>query len=992
MIEEPADYQPLHMRINETPIVADDDGRSACILAELVAASTAVETQPCVGSPSLAKLVDEPSVSTLLLATIQASPYLSGLMTRDPERLSRLLNVVPEVYVTELTSKMASDAAHLTKKSDVMQILRRYKTEVALLTALADLGGVWPVMQVTRILSEAADASLETAIAFLMREAIATGRWTDDPEDIASVVARSGYFVLAMGKHGAFELNYSSDIDLIVFYDRDRAALHLASGQEEQAFFVHITRELVALMQERTADGYVFRTDLRLRPDPGATPIALPTVAALGYYESSGQNWERAAMIKARCAAGDMEAGAAFLDEISPFIWRRHLDFATISDIHAMKRQIHAFRGFEKIAVAGHNIKLGRGGIREVEFFVQTQQLIAGGRQPQLRGRETLKTLAGLVENGWVSADVRDDLDTAYRYLRRLEHRLQMITDEQTHTLPSEPQALARLSRFCGVADADDFAAELLVHLGHVQKHYAALFEGTPELSARRKNMVFAGTDDDPATIETLQDLGFVRPVDAVALIKSWHTGRYPAMRSARAREKLTIVQPLLVEALAESADPDRALVSFDRFLSELPAGIQLFSLLNQHPGLLRLIADIMGAAPRLASILSRRRRLLDAVIDPRTFGPEALVNDLDEVVANEIGRASDFQDVLDRARVVGSEQAFLIGVRVLSGAINAHQAGAAYTRLAERMIDALLHEAQKDLATRHGVLANGEAVVIAMGKLGSMEMTAASDLDLIVVYEFPDGTLETDGEKPLDPVTYYTRLTQRLINMLSAPTVEGALYEVDLRLRPSGQQGPVATRLKAFVDYQADKAWTWEQMALTRARIISGPEHLKRDVETAIFAALTQPRDRKVLAADVREMRKKIEKGKGTNDIWDLKLVRGGLVDLEFIAQFLQLAHAAEHPEVLDTNTVAVFGKLKAAGLLPVDDADRLINVTLTLHNLGQILRLCLTGQLDPKTCPKGLLDLLARAGDAPDFAVLESHLKQSLTWSHQAFDRLVQ
>ncbi|MGH1418234.1 MAG: bifunctional [glutamine synthetase] adenylyltransferase/[glutamine synthetase]-adenylyl-L-tyrosine phosphorylase [Hyphomicrobiaceae bacterium] len=987
MSEKSIDNRALYELFQDAPIAIDDDARAEDVLGELLLDTNS----PSGASEDLADLVSKPRVKALLLGTIQASPYLTGLMRRDSERLVRILKSPPQSYFDTLTEKLFNDVSTCGDKPAAMAKLRAYKNEVALLTALADLSDAWPVMNVTRILAQTADAALQASLGFLFAQAVKSGTWAADVDDVADAIAQSGFFVLAMGKHGAFELNYSSDIDLIVFYDRDRAKQRLCEGQEDQGFFVRLTQNLVALMQERTADGYVFRTDLRLRPDPGATPVALPTVAALGYYETTGQNWERAAMIKARCAAGDMEAGATFLDDVKPFIWRRHLDFAAISDIHAMKRQIHAFRGFEKIAVAGHNIKLGRGGIREIEFFVQTQQLIAGGRQPDLRGQETLKTLETLVEKGWITPEVCRDLDEAYRYLRRLEHRVQMIADEQTHTLPSQPEALERLARFSGVPDVDKFASELLVHLGHVQTHYAALFEDTVEQSSSSANMVFAGSDEDPETVETLAGLGFSRPKDVISIIKGWHTGRYPATRSEQAREKLTVVQPLLVEALAETADPDRALITFDRFLSELPAGIQLFSLLNQHPGLLRLISDIMGTAPRLASILARRRRLLDAVIDPRTFGPEALSEDLDNVVASEISRAEDFQDVLDRARIVGSEQAFLIGVRVLSGNINAKQAGAAYARLAERMIDALLLEAKKDLGERHGQLPGGETVVLAMGKLGGVEMTASSDLDLIMVYEYPDGVLETDGQRSLDPVTYYTRLTQRLINMLSAPTVEGALYEVDLRLRPSGHQGPVATRLKGFVDYQANKAWTWEHMALTRARVVAGPEELKRAVEDAIYAALTQKRDRAKLVADVLEMRERIQKEKGSDDIWDLKTVRGGLIDLEFIAQFLQMAHAADHPEILSPNTITVFENLKASGILDDHDADFLIQAAMKISDLTQILKLCLSGPLNPTTCPKGLLDLLAAAGDAPDFSILESDLKQILTKVHEAFERLI-
>ena len=566
-----------------------------------------------------------------------------------------------------------------------MRALRVFKTEVALLTALADLGGVWPAMTVTAALTECADAALTGAVGFLFREAAARGQWWAQGD---GRVSPAGYIVLAMGKFGAGELNYSSDVDLIVFYDPDR--ITLAPGQEPAKFFVRLTRDLVQLLEERTGDGYVFRTDLRLRPDPGATQLALSTDAALIYYESFGQNWERAALIKARPCAGDLDAGRQLLDELAPFIWRKYLDFAAIADIHAMKRQIHAYRGFGTIAVAGHNIKLGRGGIREIEFFVQTQQLIAGGRQPDLRVPQTLEALRRLAARGWIKSEVARDLSEAYVFLRRIEHRLQMVADEQTHEIPDDPARLASFALFCGYANVETFARELTRRLETVQRHYAALFEDSPELTAGGVNMVFAGEQDDPATVAALKELGYARPEQVLEIVRGWHHGRYAAVRSARARERLTEVQPLLIAALADTTDPDRALASFDRFMAELPTGVQLFSLLRANPSLLRLLANIMGTAPRLAHILSRRRRLLDAVLDPRVLGDLPTAEELDKIIAGEIGSGNDMQYVLDRARVIGSEQQFLLGVRVLSGAIKANQAGGAYALLAERLIDHL--------------------------------------------------------------------------------------------------------------------------------------------------------------------------------------------------------------------------------------------------------------------------------------------------------------
>ncbi|MGE3229728.1 MAG: bifunctional [glutamine synthetase] adenylyltransferase/[glutamine synthetase]-adenylyl-L-tyrosine phosphorylase, partial [Hyphomicrobium sp.] len=762
----------------------------------------------------LVSLAEREPLRALLAGIVAGSPFLRAEITRNPRRLHDVLRAVPETRFAGLTAGLASSLDAASSLPEAMTALRTMKSEAALIIALCDLAGIWSVDEVTRTLSATADAALTGAVRFLFRQAVAKGDWLAAPGDEAPELS-SGYFVLGVGKYGAFELNYSSDIDLIVFYELERA--RLKPGLEAPTFFVRLTRDLVRLIDERTAAGYVFRTDLRLRPDAGATQIALSTDAVALYYESFGQNWERAALIKARAVAGDIETGDAFLAELAPFIWRRSLDFAAIADIHAMKRQIHAFRGFGGIGVAGQNIKLGPGGIREIEFFVQTQQLIAGGRERNLRARRTLEALASLVAYGWIEKGIADALTASYLYLRCIEHRLQMVADEQTQELPREEADLERFARFAGYASLAEFRAAILDVLERVHGYYARLFENAPELSAEGQNLVFAGETDDPGTVTALTRMGYARPSDVLAAIRGWHHGRYPAIRSPRARELLTEVQPLLAKAFADTADPDRAVATFDRFLAELPGGVQLFSLLKANPALMRLLADIMGTAPRLARILSRRRRLLDAVIDPRTFAALPSAGDIGEAVRTALAGSTDSQDVLDRARVVGSEQAFLIGVKVLSGAIDAGEAGEAYAYLAESLIGALAGDVERELVRAHGRISGGGAVVVAMGKLGGREMTASSDIDLIVVYDFNATAVQSDGPKPLAPSQYYARYTQRLISHLSAPTAEGSLYEVDMRLRPSGQKGPVAAQLSTFREYQSKEAWTWEHMALTR-------------------------------------------------------------------------------------------------------------------------------------------------------------------------------
>ncbi len=940
--------------------------------------------QRCSTEPELAPLavlLAASHVRGLLAGIFGASPYLTSLIERNPSALLAALEQSPEQRFATLARHLAQQVAAADTTAQAMRALRVFKNDIALLVALCDLAGVWAVMVVTQRLSEAADAAVDAAVRYLFRLARKTGDWLSQEP--------SGYIVLAMGKYGAFELNYSSDIDLIVFYDLGR--IRLRAGLEVQPFFVRLTRDLVRMLTERTGEGYVFRTDLRLRPDPGATPLALSTEAALNYYESFGQNWERAALIKARPAAGDLAAGAALLEELAPYIWRKYLDFAAIADIHAMKRQIHAFRGFGTIAVAGHNIKVGRGGIREIEFFAQTQQLIAGGRQPDLRVSDTLTALARLKERGWITAAAQAELAEAYLFLRTVEHRLQMIADEQTQTLPDDPDKLNAVARLCGFAHSDAFAARLTSALERVQAHYVRLFEHSPDLSRGGANMVFAGEADDPATVAALTQMGFTRASEIIAIVRGWHHGRYPAVRSARARELLTEVQPVLVEALAKTANPDLALIGFDRFLSEVPSGVQLFSLLKQKPALLELIAAIMGTAPRLARILGKQRRVLDAVLDPGFFGSLAGRDQLEAMLTAELDDLPDLEGALDAARLLASEQQFLIGVRVLTGTITAAQAGGAYALLAECLIAAMQARVEREMVRAHGHVPGGAAAVIAMGKLGGREMTAASDLDLILVYDFDAAAVLSSGVKPLAPIHYYTRFTQRLISAFTAPTAEGILYPVDMRLRPSGQKGPVATQLSGFVHYQASEAWTWEHMALTRARVVSGPPALRAAVAAAIRDVLLKPRDPAKTAADVRAMRARIAKEKGTRDPWELKQVRGGLVDLEFIAQYLQLVHAPAHPPILSQNTVEALERMAQAGVLDPGARDVLLPAARLLNNLTQVLRLCLDDPFDPGKAPHGLRSLLARAGNAPSFAQLEAELIAREAEVAALFDRLI-
>ena len=929
-------------------------------------------------------------VLALLTGIFGASPYLSRLINTNPAELLRCLNAEPLDYLRASAMALNAAIAECRRHDEAMKLLREAKRRLALVTALADLGGVWDVAQVTAALSEGADVLLAAAIRFLLKEAARQGKLIPAGPDAPET--GSGYIVLGMGKYGARELNYSSDIDIIVFYDPEKT--RLAAGQEPSTFFVRLTRDLVKLMAERTPDGYVFRTDLRLRPDPGSTQIALSVNGGLRYYEMAGQNWERAAYIKARAVAGDIAAGEDFLRQLAPYIWRKYLDYAAIADIHAMKRQIHAHKGHARIAVEGHNLKLGRGGIREIEFFVQTQQLIAGGRQPDLRVATTLEALERLAARAWITRQTAGDMAETYRFLRGLEHRLQMLDDEQTHSLPSKPEKFEQIAHFCGYADGLALSGAVRQRLEIVQLHYAALFEGVPALSRSGApgSLVFTGDSDDPATVQTLREMGFANPSAAIGAVRGWHFGRYPAMRAARARERLTEFQPKLLEALARTAQPDLALATFDRFLAELPVGLQLFAMLRNNPGLLDMLAGIMGTAPRLARLVGRRPRLLDAILDPGFHGELPAPEELRRIIRERLDGCRSHEDCLDTARMVGQEQSLLTGIGVLTGSVGAEEAGRAYAALADELIAGLQAQVERRMERQHGGIAGGEMAVIGMGKLGGREMTANSDLDLIAIYRYAQDRDASTGLKPLAPAQYYARATQRLISALSAPTAEGGLYDVDMRLRPSGKSGPVATSLPAFIAYQNAEAWTWEHMALTRARVLSGPDGLRQAIEATIREVLRRPRDRVKTAEAVRDMRGRIDQEKGSKNVWDLKYARGGLVDIEFIAQYLQIVHAHECPDILDQSTIGALEKLRAAGFIAPADADALLPAARLYGGLTQIMRLCQDGRFDPVKAPEGLKAILSRAAETPDFARIEPLLREVQQAVAERFDNLVE
>ncbi len=1117
-----------------------------------------------------ARLVARAAPRAMLACLGGNSAYLAGLALREPACVRRLVRLGPEAVRLQAMAALAATSP-TAERAVVAAALRAARRHVALATALADLGGAWTLEQVTGALSDLADATLRLAVSHLLHAARADGlrlpRLARLPRDAAGdaqageaqagpggaaarglrrrdLGAGSGFVVLGMGKLGARELNYSSDVDLVLLYDPAAHPYHDAAGRADSsqppvargrvrgragdreagidlgAVFSRLARGLVSLMEAREDGGIVFRVDLRLRPDPGASPPAVSLPGALAYYEGVGQNWERAAMIKARPVAGDLALGAAFLDAIRPFVWRRHLDFAAIADIAGLKRRIDRHKrpdapdllaapgpaGDDVALLLGHDLKLGQGGIREVEFLAQTLQLVWGGRNPGLREPRTVAALHLLAAAGHVAPAVAADLDAAYRVLRGAEHRLQMVADRQTHSLPATRPGFEAFATFMGFGDGAAMARALLARLRAVHSAFDALTAppatrvpavqhppaaGVDEAEATRPSRAESGAGWEsgatagesawtaapevaaaldigdgaetvaPATLSALAGLGFAQPEAAVEILRGWRAGRPRALRSERARALIARLTPALLDALHASlaragararpvrdaagagcgpgaagagtgavagsggarpgAEPsagveaaraagaggpsmDRLLARFDALLCALPAGVQLLSLFERNPALLGRVATVLGAAPSLADHLQAVPSAIEGLLRP---------DDVDPDPARSLALQLRDADTLDAA--LGVAQRFLRGEEFrlacgqLEGRLGPDLVGLARSRLADAVLDALLPLVLGEHRRRYGSVEGGGMAVVALGKAGGREMMAGSDLDLMLVYDHAASVADSDGPdgggapasaRRIPVSQYYIRAAHALVAALTSPGREGPLYAVDMRLRPSGNKGPVAVSLAGFRRYHAADAWTWERMALTRARVVAAPPGLRAAVEAAIRTALaTAPHpaggagaeeagaEGRVavrtgkrgtalgvvraaagsVLADAAAMRSRLARELPPAGAWDVKHRRGGLMEVEFVAQALQLAHAAGHPDVCRTNTTEALHALTAAGLLGAADTAVLVQADQVWRQVQGLLRIAVGARL-PESLPGPALALLSASLEVDD------------------------
>ena len=878
--------------------------------------------------------------ATLDRAAAQA-PYLKGLIRRRPATVARIER---DGFDAALAAAMAFDPA-----LPVAERLRAAKADVALIVALADLGGAWPLERVTAALSAFADAALDASIAAALAERGAEN---------------AGFVAIALGKLGSFELNYSSDVDLILLYDPARIPVRPREEVADAA--VRIARRVVALMADATG-GYVFRVDLRLRPSSEITPIALPVAAAEHYYQSEAETWERTAFIRARACAGDLALGRAFLTAIRPFVWRRSLDWTAVRDIKAVSLRIRDHFEAGQAVGPGFDLKRGRGGIREIEFFAQVHQLIWGGRDATLRAPATLDALAALAAAGRIAAGDAAVLADAYRFLRTLEHRVQMIADTQTHAVPATAAARTAVAALDG-RDWRSVERDLRRHSAAVATRYDRLIAD-------------AGADATPGVPVAAPALtAWLRAAkldpDGSALIGRWRSGRYRALRTPEARSGFEAVLPDLLHDLAAAADPAHAMARLDSFLAALPAGVQFFALLAANPKLLPLFGRLLGVAPLLADALARRPALFDALLSRDSFAALPDVSRLTAELRTAAVPGATHEESLDRVRLWTADKRFQLGAQLIEGR-DPLAVGRDLSNVADAGVTVLSRCVGEEFARDHGVVPGGRLVVLGLGRYGGQALTHASDLDLVYLFTGSHDAV-SDGPRPLGATVYFQRVAARLTAALSVPTAAGALYEVDTRLRPSGAKGLLAVTVGSFARYQQTEAETWEHMALCRARVVAAAPGDAATLAAVIDQALDREHDIAALRADVLAMRRDIATAKPGGGLWDVKLARGGLVDLEFVVHFLQLRErTAFTPDLRGAVT-----RLAAAGLLPA----ALLAAHDTLTRVLVVLRLVTAGT-PARRFAAPVASLLAHAAGAADFAAAEAAVGLAKTAVREAW-----
>ena len=909
------------------------------------------------GRDALAAALETPAGRGFFSFLCGNSPHLSLALQRDLEFTEALVAEAPDAITARVRGDLAA-ADPAMDRDRLMTFLRRQRNRVAVLAAVYDCFGICGVMECAELLSDMADHAVRLTVSHLLLDRVERGDLEPPAGD------RWGYFVLALGKHGSRELNYSSDIDLIVLYDPE--CVRYTGSRSLGECFVRVTQDLIRILQSRTGDGYVFRTDLRLRPDPSSTPVAVTVDFALNYYRRFGRTWERTALIKARPVAGDLAAGAAYLERLAPFIWDEALDFTSVEDIRSVSEQIHDFHGHQAVRAAGHNVKLGRGGIREVEFFVHMHQLAYGGRNRRLRGSRLLPMLETLDREHHIMPRETAVLRDAYLLLRRVEHRLQMVNDTQTQKLPDSDAGLEHIACFLGLDSAQELVRRIESVAGEVHDLYRTRFN-VPESEQGLAAAILEGPDDHPDAVARLEAAGFTRAPAAIAVMKGWSQGRHASTASDRARTIIREILHEIVDALGRTRDPDRALVRLDRFLAALPEDLAFFAMLRANTWLLNLIAVVMGSAPRMADVLEGHPRLLQAVLDPSFFLPiperEELAGELDERLAGRRNAAERVEQVAAWA----GDLRFQVAVQALENLVTVDEASTSLSDVAGAVIECLLRDVLEEMDGEHGPVPGGGCGVVALGRLGAGEMIFGSDLDLLIVAHFEAGA-QTAGPQPIAARIFYRQAAAELVSRLRSRSTYGRLYELD--------ECPIMT-LEEFRDHYAGPASTSELMLLTRASVVSGDPDTLAAVNAAIAEALARPRDPGLLLEEVARQREAIAAEHSATDPFEVQHVRGGLADLESLAQYLRLRHAHGAPEVLVGATASCFEALGAAGLIPRSEASLLAGAVRMQRTLQALLRLTWSRGATVTDAPAPMRLKLATALECAGFDELEAKLR---------------
>ena len=811
-------------------------------------------------------------------------------------------------------SQAAIDLALLATDGDVEVQLRRQRRGLALAIGLGDLAGELSLEAVTRQLSDFADSAIDRAVRQAIRERV------PDAEP-------AGFAAIAMGKLGSRELNYSSDVDLLLLFDPETLPRRANEDGGEAA--VRIGKRLIELLQRRTADGYVVRVDLRLRPSPEVTPIVIPLNAAISHYESSALPWERAAFIRARACAGDVALGQRFLKAIEPFVWRRSLDFGVIDDVRQISARIRDHFAQGAVIGPGYDLKRGRGGIREVEFFVQIQQMIHGGRDSSVRAPATLDAIEDLVAAGRLDEGTSRELAEAYRLLRTIEHRLQMVEDAQTHMLPTSAEGLDNVARLDGFETGQALIERLRPHV----EQAGQIFDG---LSPEGQQ----GLSNDPDILgRELTGFGFTDPGSVMRHFAAWRSGKARSLRSPAAQAAFEAMLPGLMQSIATGGDPERALNRLSDIVERLSSGVNLFRLLEARPALARLLAKVLAHAPALADQLARRPELFEGLFDASSFEMPPPAEEFAGVLTGAM-RGQPYDIALDKARRLVNERRFALGVQLIDRRRDPLEVANGYSRVAEGTLVALASAAVREFEEAHGKFPNGELLILGLGRLGGCELTHASDLDIIYLHTGEPG-LSSDGRRPLGPNDYFNRLANRVTAALSVPTAAGPLYEVDTRLRPEGAKGMIAVAIDAFERYQREEAWTWEHMALCRARPVFGSAEGRARADQIIEQVVRNSRDTAQIIGDAARMRADMERHKPPQSALDVKLGPGGLVDLEFAVHVLQLTRHLG----LDPRLQVALEQLSAEDLISA----KIIEAQKLLTRMLVMMRLVAPGDVKP-------------------------------------------